>query len=1187
MIKNENLTEISKSIDCQRVLTFESDKENKENNISRKITNDIKTILNKRKEEKTFFVKSNINKNNFILKPKENTKTYKKIINDNKKIEKDKIKSIFFNKKLDEKNKLSVEKTLDYFNESLGDINKIRKKNSPKVIKYNLSESNYKILNKESSKKFNHIFPSFINKKINNISKTNKLYKSLVLENKIITGPFKYTNDSKQENNINNNEKKDKLINPYFNFIINKNRLKNEIKSISLENSYNLKKVEFNDYVNKEEKEKKISILEKYSKVHKIINEKENIQNKELKEQIIKNICKDNLKEEEDDKNIEFGDIKDIDENKNLPRGIFFKKIIEEIKDVNNNFQNIPYYRIKSQRENMSKSLSNTKLKEYDTNSFREITIKKIKNPLHISITKENKNYSTHNTSRGTLKNDYNENNNKTNCSSSSIFNNNKNLNNDLLKIEKDNNKKFSIKIKKIPLNKLKNSIKIKNIKVNFHPRANNIPRIYPTQNNYTTNNSLIKENNTCLMGYIQNCKKFKYINNKIPRNNNSINIPYKKNLSINNEFIESKNEKNHKAIYSKVNLKKMIFSKINNNFNKINTDNNLLKTNNSNTNINISNNNLYINRSQKKINFNSGKNTIERNTNINQITTRHLTKAVNISDLNESKIIKEKNIGLFKKKLTKIKRPNIIEFKNISFNNLFNNKINNTIFNAFISNKNQNQNINDSCKYNSFIKMNNRTNDSIGLINYESNLYENIKKCGGCQSLSSKTSNNMTNSIINNNNCLNSEIKLEQVISLLNFEDLLIIEDKINIILKNLKNGKKNSEELFDLWNYLFSSALYSKLDQIFKYFLEEAEEMKLFINYSLLLIIICYDFSFNSNTKNSNINFSLFETLRLIYINLLIVISSMKNKIKSENKDVYNLRLIEMSNIDEIIGQNLINFNNSTYNENDISFYQELLNNNTNLLIKNISLIIKNYKDKNIINLFYDIKTNSLDEINNFFRKKVIREDFLGCSILASSFLKENQNLTPAKIPYITSKNKKKYSLVLDLDETLVHFKINHGQNEEGVLKLRPGVFTFLEKVKELYEIILFTEASEAYTELIMEAFNKKKYFDYKFYRQHTIIIGQDFVKDLQRIGRPLDKVIIIDNIPQNYRMQKANGINIKPFFGEDQNDQVLIYLFPILINIAKNNIDTRNGLIKYKDEIITKITSNLFNRINNENY
>ena len=165
------------------------------------------------------------------------------------------------------------------------------------------------------------------------------------------------------------------------------------------------------------------------------------------------------------------------------------------------------------------------------------------------------------------------------------------------------------------------------------------------------------------------------------------------------------------------------------------------------------------------------------------------------------------------------------------------------------------------------------------------------------------------------------------------------------------------------------------------------------------------------------------------------------------------------------------------------------------------------------------------------------------------------------------------------------MIHFKVNHSHNDEGVLKLRPGIGTFLEVIREYYEIILFTEASEAYTELIMEAFNKNNFFDFKLFRQHTIIIGQDFVKDLQRIGRPLDRIIIIDNMAQNFRMQKFNGILIKPFYGEDQNDRALIDLIPILINISKDNLDTRNGLVKYRDEIVTKITSNLFRRNNSE--
>ena len=616
---------------------------------------------------------------------------------------------------------------------------------------------------------------------------------------------------------------------------------------------------------------------------------------------------------------------------------------------------------------------------------------------------------------------------------------------------------------------------------------------------------------------------------------------------------------------------------------NKINSFSN--NRNNTHSNLNINNTIQNNNPSKKIINISSSKICYERNYNQNYLSPKYLTNTNSKKILNTSnnisipndyqnKIIQEKKIGLFKKKLAGLSIDNEynIGYKNISFNKLNNKKIDKTIFKSYILNNNPN--VNDSFKINGYNKLTSGNNESMS---FESITIDNLNKY--CSYLSLKKD------LLNINNTekpkQNNDIKLEQIITLLNLEDLLIIEDKLNIILKILKNGKKVSDELFDLWNYFFSSSLKPKFEQIYKYFLKETEAMKIFINYSLILIIICYDFSFNLNKNNNNIYFSLFETLRLVYINLLIVISSIKNKIKLDNKDHYNLRLIEMSNINKIIGKNLINFNNHSYNEEDITFNRELLNNNTNLLINNISLIIKNYKQNNIFNLFCTIKTNSLEEINIFFRKNILHEDFLGCSVLASSYLKEKENFTPVKIPYITNKNNKKYSLVLDLDETLIHFKVNHKQNDEGVLKLRPGVFTFLEKVKEFYEIILFTEASEAYTGLIMEAFNKKNYFDYKLFRQHTIIIGQDFVKDLQRIGRPLDRIIIIDNIAQNFRMQKANGINIKSFFGENQKDQALIDLIPILTNIAKDNIDTRNGLIKYRDEIITKITSNLFRR------
>ena len=134
-------------------------------------------------------------------------------------------------------------------------------------------------------------------------------------------------------------------------------------------------------------------------------------------------------------------------------------------------------------------------------------------------------------------------------------------------------------------------------------------------------------------------------------------------------------------------------------------------------------------------------------------------------------------------------------------------------------------------------------------------------------------------------------------------------------------------------------------------------------------------------------------------------------------------------------------------------------------------------------------------------------------------------------------------------------------------------------MEEVGKFYELIVFTAATQDYGDLLIDNIEENNlYFEHRFYRQHTVIMGNDFIKDLNRIGRPLDKIIIVDNMPQNFRLQKENGIHIKAFWGDDADDNALEELGKILINIAKEGGDVRIGLNKYRDEIVNKVTSNI---------
>ena len=71
----------------------------------------------------------------------------------------------------------------------------------------------------------------------------------------------------------------------------------------------------------------------------------------------------------------------------------------------------------------------------------------------------------------------------------------------------------------------------------------------------------------------------------------------------------------------------------------------------------------------------------------------------------------------------------------------------------------------------------------------------------------------------------------------------------------------------------------------------------------------------------------------------------------------------------------------------------------------------------------------------------------------------------------------------------------------------------------------------------------------------------------------------------MPQNFRLQKENGIFIKAFWGEDIYDTALFSLGDILEKIYKQFSDVRKGIHYYKDEILNKVTSNFSRREKND--
>jgi len=76
------------------------------------------------------------------------------------------------------------------------------------------------------------------------------------------------------------------------------------------------------------------------------------------------------------------------------------------------------------------------------------------------------------------------------------------------------------------------------------------------------------------------------------------------------------------------------------------------------------------------------------------------------------------------------------------------------------------------------------------------------------------------------------------------------------------------------------------------------------------------------------------------------------------------------------------------------------------------------------------------------------------------------------------------------------------------------------------------------------------------------------------LSRIGRPLNKTIIVDNVAENFSLQPDNGIFIKSWF-DDMSDTALFELAPLLKQIVHKNVkDVREALRKFRDQMLEQI-------------
>lgn len=172
-------------------------------------------------------------------------------------------------------------------------------------------------------------------------------------------------------------------------------------------------------------------------------------------------------------------------------------------------------------------------------------------------------------------------------------------------------------------------------------------------------------------------------------------------------------------------------------------------------------------------------------------------------------------------------------------------------------------------------------------------------------------------------------------------------------------------------------------------------------------------------------------------------------------------------------------------------------------------------------------------------------------------------------SQCPRLPCANHDIYTLVLDLDETLVHHSVINGNS---FVAFRPGVSDFLRSTSYLgFELVIFTAASQNYADACIDMVDPDRLISHRLYRQHALSWGPVFVKDLSRIGRDLSRTLIIDNIQENFMLQPRNGIYIYTWI-DDPNDTALSDLVPVLRELITTRATVPGILDKYRDYIPT---------------
>lgn len=315
----------------------------------------------------------------------------------------------------------------------------------------------------------------------------------------------------------------------------------------------------------------------------------------------------------------------------------------------------------------------------------------------------------------------------------------------------------------------------------------------------------------------------------------------------------------------------------------------------------------------------------------------------------------------------------------------------------------------------------------------------------------------------------------------------------------------------------------------------------------------------------------------------------SSVKIKKSEKNRNTESI-ITNCNHFNDLTNQNLQsstkNFQNLSISKTDKKDVDE------KDLSENIN--INNYQNNNEKTYFLNTDNNSQTvQYNNGFTNNDTNNNNLYNTANIFSNGNDNINEKPLLKPALPGDYGKK-CLIIDLDETLVHSSFKQVSNADFIVPVeidgivhqvyvlkRPHVDEFLKRMGKLFECVLFTASLAKYADPVADLLDKSNVFRDRLFREACVYYRGNYVKDLSRLGRDLNQVIIIDNSPTSYIFHPDNAVPCTSWF-DDPDDTELLDLVPYFEKIAAS--DNVYSVIKHQSS--GNNISNMNNHIQQNN-